>query len=135
MRDLIVLGKKLNRKRGNQTIEKDVDIDISVIREDLSSHLIERHEHIEKITVTFRESGYVSCEYIATKDEKYNWSLSTHRHNIGELFNTAQIYDVLEDICRGYYEVVKGYVEPNIKIAQQMEDAVIQFKVAKKLSQ
>ena len=135
LRDLIVLGEKLNRKRIYRKIEKDVDIDIFILREDLPSHLTKRQEHIEKITVTFTESGYVSCECIATKHKTCKWSLSTHQHNINELCKTAQIYDVLEEIFRGYYEEVNGYVEPNIKIAQQMEDAVVQFKVAKKLSQ
>lgn len=135
LRDLIVLGKKLNMKGGYQKIEKEVDIDIFVLREDLQSHITQRQEHIKKITVTFSESGYVSCESVGAKSNKNNWTLSTHRRNIDEIFKTAQIYDVLEEIFRDYYEEVKGYVEPNMEIAQQMEDAVIQFKVAKKLSQ
>lgn len=135
LRELMVLGKAANKIGEDRKIEKNVDIDIFVLGEKLSSYLTQRQEHIEKITVTFRERRYVSCKCIATKGKEYNLIPSRYSRDIEETFIIAQICEILGEICHDYYKEVQGYVEPNIKIAQQMEDAVIQFKVAKKLSQ
>lgn len=133
--ELIILGKEANRIEDYRKIEKDVDINIFILREALSSLISQEEEHIHRITTTYRQDGFVSCECIAAKDKKYNLHPSRYSRNIEEIYMIAQVYEPLEEICRSYYEEVQSYIEPNAKIAQRMEDAVVQFKVAKKLSQ
>lgn len=137
LRELIVLGKKANKMEDDREIEKEVDINIFLLREvneGLSSLISQEQRQIKKISVIFKQKGYVHFKCIDVNGEKYEM-YPTHLRNIAAIFVVAQIAEIFGEICRDYYEEVKGYVEPNIKIAQQMEDAVVQFKMARKLSQ